>query len=320
MARLNHISAMAATVLFDQRLGGLIDSTAGPLEAYALSMRWLSLLLIVLVQCSDSPDATPAGGAVCEAGKQEACACSDGSDGAQSCKADGSGFNECECTGGSGGNSGSGGSSGVGGSAGVAGSAGTGGTGGLGGTGGFGGSAAMGGTAGSGGTGAIAGAGGSGGGGGDMCHVYDANENTVMGDTGDVQYCCDQQAAALPEQISQECSPANGPDQMLTMLGEMCGTCGDTAYAFNCNGEPMAPFDGCSIMPYPIIGTASVYYVACCATTQCQVIKSEPNACQSPNDPNQTGSLLVDCPYGIPKPSGECFIEDPGIPTRWCCP
>lgn len=289
-------------------------------------MRWLTLLLLVLVQCSSDPAADPIADRVCDPGKQTSCACPGGTQGAQSCNADGSGFNECQCeTGGSSGSAGSGGLSGSGGSggglSGASGAAGSSATAGTAGTGGISGSAGEAGMAGASGTAGVAGSGGIAGTGGsaDDCHTDDSNENTIVGDVGDSQYCCSEQYA--PSAVGDlSCEPQNGPDDLLhNLAGEICAACGgQNVFALQCFDETTAPFNDCVLVPWAVIGTSVTGVFACCPQTQCVQRESGPGVCQVQN---MIGSSVVSCPYGIDKPAPECMHYPSNIdPNQYCCP
>lgn len=275
-------------------------------------MRWLTLLLLVLVQCSSDPAVESTTERVCDPGKQDACPCPGGTEGAQSCNADGSGFNECQCeTGGVGGSAGSGGPNGGsggsdGGLSGASGTAGNSATAGTGGTGGMSGSA---GEAGVGGTGGSV----------DDCHINDSNENTIIGDVGDSQYCCNEQYA--PSNVGDlTCDPQNGPGDLLNNLAsEICATCGgQNVFALQCFDETTAPFNDCVLVPWAVIGTSVTGVFACCPQTQCVQRESGPGVCQVQN---MIGSSVVSCPYGIDKPAPECMHYPSNIdPNQYCCP
>lgn len=275
-------------------------------------MRWLTLLLLVLVQCSSDPAVKSTAERVCDPGKQDACPCPGGTEGAQSCNADGSGFNECQCeTGGVGGSAGSGGPNGGsggsgGGLSGASGTAGNSATAGTGGTGGMSGSA---GEAGVGGTGGSV----------DDCHINDSNENTIIGDVGDSQYCCNEQYA--PSNVGDlTCEPQNGPDDLLhNLAGEICAACGgQNVFALQCFDETTAPFNDCVLVPWAVIGTSVTGVFACCPQTQCVQRESGPGVCQVQN---MIGSSVVSCPYGIDKPAPECMHYSSNIdPNQYCCP
>lgn len=264
-------------------------------------MRWLTLLLLVLVQCSSDPAADPIADRVCDPGKQDACPCPGGTEGAQSCNADGSGFNECQCeTGGVGGSAGSGGPNGGsggsgGGLSGVSGTAGnsaTAGTVGTGGTGGISGSAGEAGMAGASGTAGVAGSGGIAGGAG-----------------GSANQCGD--GPLMPVEINEaQCSPLNGPDNLsANNAGMWCNAlCGFDVFAFNCpNGA--APSSDCTTTAE--LGSSGVS-VACCPQTHCHRYGSVPE-CDGTSTPTS-----VFCAYGAQIDMAGCVEQT--TPGYYCCP
>lgn len=259
-------------------------------------MRWLTLLLLVLVQCSSDPAADPIADRVCDPGKQTSCACPGGTQGAQSCNADGSGFNECQCeTGGSSGSAGSGGLSGSGGSggglSGASGAAGSSATAGTAGTGGISGSAGEAGMAGASATAGVAGSGG------------------IAGTGGSANQCGD--GPLMPVEINEaQCSPLNGPDNLsANNAGMWCNAlCGFDVFAFNCpNGA--APSSDCTTTAE--LGSSGVS-VACCPQTHCHRYGSVPE-CDGTSTPTS-----VFCAYGAQIDMAGCVEQT--TPGYYCCP
>lgn len=256
-------------------------------------MRWLTLLLLVLVQCSSDPAADPIADRVCDPGKQTSCACPGGTQGAQSCNADGSGFNECQCeTGGSSGSAGSGGLSGSGGSggglSGASGAAGSSATAGTAGTGGISGSAGEAGMAGASGTAGVAGSGG------------------IAGTGGSANQCGDGPIEPLGV-TNSECAPLNGPSDLnANNSADICDTsCGFPQYAFSC-GEGIAPMEGCKMR-------SLTSFVSCCPKTMCREQ-------QGANDCDPTLPNLIYCyNYGA-TPENQACVQYPNNPAFFCCP
>lgn len=94
-----------------------------------MRLAWV-LGLVLLVGCGGEGEGDGSSSTVCDAGRQELCACEDGNQGAQVCLPDGSGWDVCSCASGTGGeSSGSGGeSSSTGGAVGTGGAVATGGS------------------------------------------------------------------------------------------------------------------------------------------------------------------------------------------------
>lgn len=251
-------------------------------------MRWLTLLLLVLVQCSSDPAADPTAERVCDPGKQDACPCPGGTEGAQSCNADGSGFNECQCeTGGSSGSAGSGGLSGSGGSggglSGASGTAGSSATAGTAGTGGISGSTGEAGMAGASGTAGVAGSGG------------------IAGTGGSANQCGDGPIEPLGV-TNSECAPLNGPSDLnANNSADICDTsCGFPQYAFSC-GEGIAPMDGCKVR-------SLTSAVSCCPKTMCRKQ-------QGANDCDQSVPNLMFCYYYGATPENPSCVQHPANPA-----
>lgn len=257
-------------------------------------MRWLTLLLLVLVQCSSDPAVESTTERVCDPGKQDACPCPGGTEGAQSCNADGSGFNECQCeTGGVGGSAGSGGPNGGsggsgGGLSGASGTAGNSATAGTGGTGGISGSAGEAGMAGASGTAGVAGSGG------------------IAGTGGSANQCGDGPIEPLGV-TNSECAPLNGPSDLnANNSADICDTsCGFPQYAFSC-GEGIAPMEGCKMR-------SLTSFVSCCPKTMCREQ-------QGANDCDPTLPNLIYCyNYGA-TPENQACVQYPNNPAFFCCP